>query len=127
MDDTAVRRGSGPAAIPYVPAVIPPDPARDARVAARRAADAARAGRALDAMAPTPVRAVGAAWQDGYREGFDKGWSDGYAASDLHHNRHYGVPDDACSHGAAGGLCGRIECQVGDGDAWADAWPDGAV
>lgn len=34
----------------YVPVVIPPDAARDARVAARRAADAARAARALDRL-----------------------------------------------------------------------------
>lgn len=35
---------------PYVPAVIPPDPDRDARVAGRRAEDARRAGRALDRL-----------------------------------------------------------------------------
>ncbi len=43
---------------PYVPAVIPPDPARDARVAARRAADAARAGRALDRLLAEPLPLV---------------------------------------------------------------------
>lgn len=40
---------------PAAPIVRPgPDPARDARVAARRAADARRAGRALDRMLTDP-------------------------------------------------------------------------
>lgn len=78
-----------------VPAPIPADPERDARVAARRAADARKAGAALDRLlAETwPDRTTGRAYfVKGYREGFQDGWSDGYAASELQHNRHYGVP-----------------------------------
>lgn len=78
-----------------VPAPIPADPERDARVAARRAADARKAGAAFDRLLAetwtdrTTGRAYFVKW---YREGFRDGWSDGYAASELQHNRHYGVP-----------------------------------
>lgn len=66
------------------PVVVPaPDPARDARVAARRAEDARKAGVALvDLM--RQKQWIGAA---SYKEG----WYDGYAASELHHNGHYGA------------------------------------
>ena len=81
---------------PYVPAMVPPDRDRDARVAARRVADAARAGRALDRMfaagdGPPMAPEIREAFGKGYSEGFHDGWSDGYAASELHHNGHYGV------------------------------------
>lgn len=55
--------------------VIPPaDPDRDARVAARRAADARRAGQALDRILSEAGSAV-------YRAGYSNGWEDGYRAS----------------------------------------------
>lgn len=57
-----------------------PDAARDARVAARRAADAARYGRALDRI--FDQRAM---------HDYASGWQDGYSASEEHHNGHYGV------------------------------------
>lgn len=141
----------------YRPAPAGPDPARDARVAARRAADARKAGAALDRLLADPHVDVPYAYHAGYY--------DGYLAAGLHHNRAYGVvPDEVavhvphrhypgpdnpcskiechaqggrpcsycggapcrvytisphygvtCSHGVAGGLCGRIECQIGDG------------
>jgi hypothetical protein len=109
------RAGSPMEAAEYVPAVIPPDRARDARVAARRAEDARRAGAALDQM-------FGPA---GAGRAYNLGWSDGYAASQLHHNRHYGVPAERrCC--AAPEEC-RDGCKGRFLDPWADAWPDGAV
>lgn len=80
---------------PYAPVPIAPDPERDKRVAARRAADAARAGEALDKLlAPRHVRSR--------LESYRAGWDDGYAASEEHHNGHYDVslPTD--------GYCGRV-------------------
>lgn len=90
-----------------VPAPIPADPERDARVAARRAADARKAGAAFDRLLAetwtdrTTGRAYFVKW---YREGFRDGWSDGYAASELQHNRAYGVP--ACTCAEPSGLSG---------------------
>jgi hypothetical protein len=71
----------------YAITPIPPDPDRDARVAARRAEDARRAGRALDGLLSDSGKVL---WGGGY----DQGWRDGYRASQVHHNRHYAVPDD---------------------------------
>ena len=107
---------------PYVPAVIPPDPARDARVAARRAADALKAGAALDRLlVPGPEAGM-------YAAGYLSGWDDGYAASDLHHNRHYGVPGVAAPNGMERpGEHWNARLIREQDDAWADAWPDGAV
>jgi hypothetical protein len=86
--------------VPYVPVPIAPDPARDARVAARRADDARRAGRALDRLSNPRVH-VG--------EAYNLGWQDGYAASELHHNRHYGAPagsdDHECNIDPVDGRC----------------------
>lgn len=84
-----------------------PDPARDARVAKRRADDARRAGRALDALlAPRlgpPCTCV--------------------QASDMGHPPDCPRADWArgnrkCPRGSLGHPwpCGRIECQVGDGE-----------
>lgn len=76
------------------PVVIPPDDARDARVAERRRADARKAAIALDRLlADTWTdRTTGRAYfEKGYSEGFHDGWSDGYAASEEHHKSHYGV------------------------------------
>lgn len=64
---------------------IAPDAARDARVAARRAEDARRAGAALTAL-------LGDVQQEAGRL-YIAAWEIGYAASQLHHNRHYGVSD----------------------------------
>jgi hypothetical protein len=75
---------------------VPPDPARDARVAARRAEDSRRASHALD-------RLLAAATREGARL-YDTGWQDGYAASELHHNRHYAVSDP--------GYCGNRVAHV---------------
>jgi hypothetical protein len=101
----------------YVPATIPPDPERDKRVAARRAADAARAGSALDSL-------LGKVQREADRE-YVQAWLAGYAASELHHKCHYGVPGwtDLTSdeQRAAVGLPGADEYV---GDAWADAWPE---
>lgn len=72
--------------VPYVPVVIAPDAARDARVTARRAADARKAGAALDALLSDDGSAL-------VMMGYNNGWSDGYLASVEHHNRHYVVPD----------------------------------
>lgn len=74
----------------YVPAVIPPDPARDARVAARRAEDARRAGAGLDRLLaerePTDTA-----------DAYNMGWREGYLACELHHNRHYDVAACHCT------------------------------
>jgi hypothetical protein len=102
----------------YVPLRIDADAARDARVAARRAEDARRAGLALDRLLTDGRKRW---WDESYREGFISGFAEGYAASGLHHNRHYGVPVCACADPE-----GQSGCPV-HGDAWADAWPDGAV
>jgi hypothetical protein len=73
---------------------IKPDAARDARVAARRAADARKAGAALDRL----IASHGEQLQDGY---YYEGWRDGYEASEAHHNGHYGVPDQDANDLAA--------------------------
>ena len=87
----------------YVSVPIAPDPDRDARVAARRAKDAARYGRAFARIFDQQAMHTYAA-----------GWSDGYAASEEHHNRHYGVVDvgPLCVHGcvADGQACGEFGC-----------------
>jgi hypothetical protein len=62
---------------------ISQDAARDARVAARRAADARKAGAAIDRL-----------FVQARTETYYHGWSDGYAASEVHHNGHYGVATD---------------------------------
>jgi hypothetical protein len=74
-----------------------PDPERDARVAKRRAEDARRAGRALDALLQ------GSDDQHDLRNAYNAGWRDGYEASETHHNRDYGV-------------CPCRECGPGDHD-----------
>ena len=58
---------------PDCPAVIPPDPERDRRVAARRAADARRAGFALDLLL--------AGGRDLLDDAYRRGWTDGYVAA----------------------------------------------
>lgn len=65
---------------------IGPDPERDARVAARRAADARKAGVALDHLLRHP--------SSGYGTEFVKLLGD-YVVSRLHHNCHYDVPGPA--------------------------------
>lgn len=97
------RPGCPPLDIGYRPVPIAPDPERDKRVAARRAADAARAGVALDRLL---------AWR-GPAAVYDKGFADGYAASELHHNGHYGVPDSEADQGCScpPALCYRQEAR----------------
>lgn len=63
------------------PVSIRPDAERDARVAARRAADARKAGRALDRL----TRAAASELSEMY----GAGWRDGYAASEDHY---VGIP-----------------------------------
>lgn len=76
--------------------VVPgPDPERDARVAARRAEDAAKAGRALDRVLSDQGRTV-------YMTGWHNGYMDGYVASEAHHNSDYGVPGEWCECGRRG-------------------------
>lgn len=90
---------------PYAPVPIAPDPERDKRVAARRRADAEKAGRALDRLLNRwhfPDGPDDAPHTELSRD-FVEEVGD-YVLSQLHHNGHYGVPDP-----------------------WADAWPDGAV
>jgi hypothetical protein len=87
---------------PQQAAVIPPDAARDARVARRRAEDARRSGVALDKLL-----GIG---REVYVEGFNAGYADGYEASQLHHNRHYDVPADACRC-AGVGYGGKGDCR----------------
>ena len=77
---------------------IAPDPARDARVAARRAAYAALAGRALDKL-------LGAAQREADRA-YAAAWSDGYAEG-LQHNRAYGVSPIAAERRACP-ECGTV-------------------
>lgn len=99
----------------YRPAPAGPDPARDARVAARRTADAARAGRALDRL----IASHGEKLQDGY---YYEGWFDGYVEAGLHHNRAYGVvPDEVAVHvphrhyPGPDNPCSKIECHAQGG------------
>lgn len=73
---------------PYVPVPIAPDAARDVRVAARRAADARKAGGALDRLLLRDVAT----------RAYDRGFEEGYAASELQHNRAY-VPPDVATDG----------------------------
>lgn len=98
-DTWYVGEGGRPVSLPpapYVPAVVPPDPARDARVAARRADDARRAGAALDRLLS------GHGGRDVILvDAYYLGWDAGYAASEEHHNCHYGVS----GHGPA---CARL-------------------
>jgi hypothetical protein len=73
---------------------VAPNPYRDARVAARRAADAARAGAALDRLLADMRGTTGIErhmYARGYKEGWHEGWLAGNAASDLHHKGNYGV------------------------------------
>jgi hypothetical protein len=71
---------------------VPPDAARDARVAARRAADATKAGRALDRLLDAREDGKSQAWQMDARDRFIEEVGD-YVLSRLQHNRHYvGVP-----------------------------------
>lgn len=87
-----------------------PDPARDARIAARRAEDRRKAGAALDdLLASRPVReATGCAYRRGWDDGFDAGLRHSREAllvddgskptgpgGQLQHNRAYGVPTDS--------------------------------
>lgn len=72
----------------YVPVPIAPDPERDARVAKRRAEDARKAGLELDRRLANPRTLMGVS--------YNLGWDDGYAASQEHHNRHYGVSCRVC-------------------------------
>lgn len=99
---------------PYVPAAVPPDPARDARVAARRAAEARRAGAALDRLfqgwcgrADVPADPASAAAAADFVEALADA-----VASRLHHNRHYGVPDagDPCTATASDVDDGFLQC-----------------
>lgn len=77
----------------YVPLSIGPDPARDARVAARRAEDARKAGAALvrlladrcDGLRCTCCGQL-SDLQDAVRD----------ALSQRHHNGHYGVTKESC-------------------------------
>lgn len=73
------------------PVRIAPDPARDARVAARRAEDAAKAGRALDNL----LRSQGAMYRNRVAAGerFIEELGD-YLVSRLQHNRAYGVASE---------------------------------
>jgi len=107
----ACKSVHGEEPVGYRPAVIPPDPERDKRVAARRAADAAAAGRALDRLLAESRGNIGVA------AAFDAGWATGYAQSELHHNGHYGVPDSCERTGAfpdvCGPGCGLGECALG--------------
>lgn len=75
----------------YRPVPVAPDPERDKRVAARRRADAIKAGLALGDLL-NGATANDKAYLEGYREGF----ADGYSQSELHHNGHYGVPPCTC-------------------------------
>lgn len=93
------------------PVVVPaPDPARDARVAVRRAEDARKAGVALvDLMRQR-------SWMDA--ASYKEGWHDGYAASELHHNGPYDVTDETAvhvphRHHVDGGACWRADCHTG--------------
>lgn len=70
---------------PYVPVAVPADPARDARVAARRAADARRAGRALDRLLSGTVPPV---LREEAAAAFVEEVGD-YVLSQLQHNRSY--------------------------------------
>jgi hypothetical protein len=91
----------------YRPVPIPPNTERDKRVAARRAADAARAGAALDrllAERPSPLRD---------QELYSTGYWDGYAASQLHHNGHYDV--SLPTGGEMVGYAGEPLCPCGCG------------
>lgn len=75
------------------PVVVPaPDPARDARVAARRKADAHRYGMALAKLLGPDLSTEAAT---GLGKVFGVGWNAGYAASEEHHN--YGVSGPACT------------------------------
>jgi hypothetical protein len=95
------------------PAPIPPDAARDARVAARRAEDARKASVALDRLLAEGTD--NPRFNDSL---YRAGWVAGYAASEVHHNGHYGVTDASAVHvphlHAVGALetrsCSRIEC-----------------
>jgi hypothetical protein len=78
----------------YRPVRPPADPERDKRVAARRAADAAQAGLALDRLYGDRAPMRRAELQSAYAAG----WHDGYAASEEHHNGHYGVADSDHAH-----------------------------
>lgn len=88
----------------WVPALIPPDPERDKRVAARRAADAARAGAALDRLLSAragAAEAYGVGWRDGYRA-----CAEALLESELHHNRHYARLCATCgAETERGGAC----------------------
>lgn len=88
-----------------VPVPIAPDAARDARVAARRAADARKAGAALDRLL------AGRAWgRVILPQAYDLGWQDGYATAlrdaELQHNRHSDVfiQQDAMERAIAAGV-----------------------
>lgn len=66
-----------------MPAVIPPDPARDARRAAYKARERIRISRAFDSF-----------MCDLYGEVFEERYGtkpDRYTESEIHHNRNYGV------------------------------------
>jgi hypothetical protein len=108
-----IRLADHPAG-PYMPAVIPPDPERDKRVAVRRAVDARRAGEALDRLLATYPPERLRTREDAYVSGY---WH-GYAASELHHNGHYDVSlptDGYCGHvGVCPGVavCVLPDCDV---------------
>lgn len=76
---------------PYVPLVVPPDPARDARVAARRAADARHAGRALDQLLTERFGPAQPSWSG---VALDALLSERYGQSLTAHNGHYGVTEE---------------------------------
>lgn len=82
-----------PVGNPYVPLVVPPDSARDARVAARRAADARRAGRALDQLLTERFGPAEPSWAGA---ALDALLSERYGRSLTAHNGHYGVVERDC-------------------------------
>jgi hypothetical protein len=113
----------------YVPVPIAPDPARDARVAARRAADARKAGIALDHL----LGCEGSTGPGGMREQHAAAFVELLAdaiASRLQHNRHYGVPDEVAAHVPHlheydASPCSSVECHELNGDycTWCGGQP----
>lgn len=100
----------------YRPVPAGPDPARDRRIAARRAEDARRAAHALDRLlGETGVSLT--AWQvEVVEELFTHG------LLPLQHNRAYGVPSEICPLGLEPGhfhvwQAGRCVAEPPDGDA----------
>lgn len=84
------REQDGAVVRDYVPLRVPADPARDARVAARRAADARKAGIALDHLLRNPSSVYGTVFVELLGD---------YMESRIHHNCHYDVPSEICPRG----------------------------